>query len=373
MSWFHCGHCAALFSSPPGDELERRCTFCGKDPSLTHGILTSRSATAIPQPMLNVKMASIERPVSRKKRDGGRSKSSYLPIKLSVFWVLMLLAVVLAARWLGEKEPPREESRWSEKALTGTMADEDVANLQAALPKCRETMLAFLLAVQPEVRAQFVLNPVLMAGKVSRFYQQYPFISLDPAEIQYAGSDLLKLSDGNAIEIRWRLPDGRQVDAVFREQDGDWRLDWEHFVRYSDSPWSMFLANAGESEEEFRLLARQRSSSTEEKTGKLSVAFYAPKFATPGDVGDPSPEFLIDQGSPDGQLLERAFKEAADVKGESPFGSRLNRLDPDGMIRVRVKIRRWMDGDTKKFEVTRVAACHWLSTDESGFSETGSR
>lgn len=365
MSWFHCGHCAALFSSPPGDELERRCKFCGKDPSLIHGVSSSKSAAVVAQPILNVKMASIERPTSRKKREGISKKNNYLPIKVSIFWILMLVSIVFVARWFGQKEKPRDENRWSERALTGTMADEDVATLQAALPKCRETMLSFLLAVQPEVRAQFVLDPVQMAGKVSRFYQQYPFVALDPAQIQYAGSDLLKLSDGAAVETRWRTEDGRQVDAIFREQDGEWRLDWEHFVRFSDSPWAMFLVNAGESEEEFRLLARQRSSATEEKTGKLSVAFYAPKFATPGDVGDASPEFLIDETSADGQLLKKAFEALAEKK--SAFGSRLNRLDPDGMIRLRVKIRRWMDGDTKKFEVTRVAACHWLSTDDSGF------
>ncbi len=303
--------------------------------------------------------------MTRRKRDVTRKKNHHMQVKLGIFWALVLISIALLARWLGEREGPREESQWSDQVLTGTPADEEIATLQAAMPDCQQTLLEFLLANRPEVRAQHVYNPLVTIGKMSRFYQQFPFVQLDPEGLQFVESELLKLSDEVAVETRWKTAEGPQVDAIFREQDGEWRLDWEHFVRYSDSSWPAFLTKTGESEEEFRLLARERSSGAGRKTGKLSIAFYAPKFAEPDEVGQPSPEFLLDESSSDGQLLKQAFDAAAERR--VPFRSVLKSLDPDGMIRVRVKIRRWTTGETNQFEITQVVACHWLSTDESGF------
>ena len=36
------------------------------------------------------------------------------------------------------------------------------------------------------------------------------------------------------------------------------------------------------------------------------------------------------------------------------------------MIRVRVKVKRTELDSERKFEITRVLACHWLSTDHPG-------
>jgi hypothetical protein len=175
---------------------------------------------------------------------------------------------------------------------------------------------------------------------------------------------VLNLPGGRAIETSWNAPDGRKVDAIFREENGEWRLDWDHFVRYGDYPWSLFLAGSGPPEGEFRLLARERLADARKKADSISIVLYAPRFARPGETGFQSPEFLVPRNTRDGQLLDAAFKLAR--SGGQVFGSKLPNPNPDDMIRVRVKVRRLEQDLERKFEIAAVLACHWYSVDDPG-------
>jgi hypothetical protein len=154
------------------------------------------------------------------------------------------------------------------------------------------------------------------------------------------------------------------LDAVFINENGEWRLDWDHFVRYSKHPWPLFLAGGGSTQGEFRLLARQRLADDRKNADTLSLVFYTPQLGRPSDLGSKSPEFLVKRDSKNGRLLEAAFN--LEKSGKRAFGVNLPSNDPEGIIRVRVKVRRVDENDERHFVLEDVVACHWYSIDEPG-------
>jgi hypothetical protein len=284
-------------------------------------------------------------------------------LQLIVGWALVLALIILGANKLWH-EPTPERKQGASLAATATITDEDADVLDRAGPKCAEIFSGYLAAGTPEGRNQFVLTPIATASRMARFYGLNPLANIDPRTLRRAGESVLKLPGSPAIETYWETSDGKKLDAVFREQSGEWRLDWDHFARYSDSPWALFLSGSGKAEGEFRLLARERLAEQRKDSDTISVMLYAPRFGQPGQAGFQSPEFLVSRSSRDGQLLDAAFKLAR--RGERVFGAKLPDLNPQDMIRVRVQVRRREVDNERKFEITGVHACHWYSVDDPG-------
>lgn len=197
-----------------------------------------------------------------------------------------------------------------------------------------------------------------------QYYNLNPIPSIDPSTLQLTHSTLLDLPDGKAYEGHWATADGKLIDAVFRKEKDEWRLDWQHFSRFGDYPWALFLAGSGPDEGEFRLLARERLAEERKHKKTISIVLYAPRFGIPRETGFQSSGFLIARDQPDGQLLDSAFKLLR--SGGMAFNSEMPNIDPEDMIRVRVKVRRFAGDDGNEFEVTSVIACHWLSVDAPG-------
>ena len=63
-------------------------------------------------------------------------------------------------------------------------------------------------------------------------------------------------------------------------------------------------------------------------------------------------------------MLQAAFSELKNKK--RPFNAKLANHDPEGMIRVRVKIRRSGEADSRAFKIVELKAFHWYSSDLSG-------
>jgi hypothetical protein len=108
----------------------------------------------------------------------------------------------------------------------------------------------------------------------------------------------------------------------------------------------------------------RRNVAAKDKDTTISLVLYAPRFGQPLETGFQSPEFLVTRNSPEGKLLEAAFR--MEEEGKPVFGSKLRNLHPEGMIPVRVKVRRSEANAARDFEITGVTACHWYSEAESG-------
>jgi hypothetical protein len=191
-----------------------------------------------------------------------------------------------------------------------------------------------------------------------------PPVFIDYANLTLKSSAVIHLSKGRAIETQWSFKDNRVIDVVFMQVNGQWRLDWEHYTRYSYYSLVSFLAEKGNEFGEFRLLARERLAEERKDKDSLSIMFYTPQFGYPGNTGFSSPEFIVPRKSKNGRLLDAAFK--LERSGQRPFDVKLRKIDPDGLIRVRVRIRRVGEGTDRRFELQDVVACHWYSSDEPG-------
>jgi hypothetical protein len=284
-------------------------------------------------------------------------------LKLIAGCVLLVLAIVLGGGFVMSLSPASKTPVAKAPEDNGP-TQEEAALLNEASPPAHRQFSGFLSVGTPEARNQFVFNPIITASRMARFYDLNPMVNIAPEALTHLKSAVLYLPVGRAIETLWKTADGRRIEAVFVEQDNEWRLDWDHFVRFSTYPWALFLAGSGEEEGEFRLLARQRLAEERKDADAISIVLYAPRFGLANETGFQSPEFLVKRDTRNGQLLDAAFK--LEKTGGRVFGLNLPNENPEGLIRVRVKIRRIKDDSGSRFELVEVLACHWYSTDDPG-------
>jgi hypothetical protein len=306
----------------------------------------------------------------RKKRSVRKRRKSRFMLKLVLGWTTVLAVIVIGARQLFPEEDTENIAPPVSAKKQEVISDEDMLLLDENLQKCSDVFAGFLQAGVPEQRNQYVLSPVTTASRMALFYSMNPLPVIQPDTLTPTANAILKLPGGKAIETLWTTQDGRRMDVVFREESGEWKIDWDHFARFSDYPWSLFLAGNEEAEGEFRLLARERLAEERKKEESISVVLYAPRFGRPEESGFQSPEFLVSRRSRDGQLLDAAFELARQKK--TIYQSKLPDLNPDGMIRVRVKVKRSEVNMERKFEITKVIGCHWYSVDDPGVVPTPS-
>jgi hypothetical protein len=304
-------------------------------------------------------------PVGVKRKRLKHSRATRWVVKILCGWVLMIGAIVaLSSRlWDWDKEVGAQTR--SKDALMGRRGtDEDSAMLQRGINPCGQTLSGFLGARTPEERSQFVRKPLETIGRMARYYALNPAVIADPADLSIDQFSILHLGEERAISILWRMADGRIFDSVFFLEKGEWRLDWDHFVRYSDHPWALFLSGGGADVGEFRLLARERLAHDRRQTSEIGIVFYSPRSGAPGDTGAPSPEFLLSRDSEEGRLLVAAFAELEAKR--RPFDDKTLTHDPEEMIRLRVRVRREDTPEGDRFVLEKIVACHWMGIDDPG-------
>lgn len=359
QSWFHCGRCGALFQSTLGERDDRVCTECGNNPSLG---LEPPPAATIPQPMLepSPEMEASDRG-SRSKR---HRKHNGLMLKLVIGWIVLLLLILGGTQYYLRRNAAPDRPITQISPEQETISEEDAILLRDASGLCAQAITSFFQSETPEQSLQFVLNPTNIAVKMARFTEFNTTVKIDPGSLRLTDNAVVHFPDKRGIQLLWRSQEGRVYDATFLEQNGEWRLDWEQFVRFSETPWALFLAGSGPDTGEFRLLARERLSEERKNETTISLVLYAPRFGHPNETGYQSPEFLVPRDSHDGRILEAAFE--LGKSGGLPFDVKLPSINPEGIIRVRAKVRRVQEGVERHFELQEIVVAHWYATDAPG-------
>ncbi len=357
ISWFHCGRCGSLFQSPTRVSHQRLCTVCGRSPWPEDSTLQRIKKTTESQ---------VPAPAHGSERKGKKKlKYRYLNGWV-IFCMVSTLAVLLVLPMVLRMQNFQNEPSFSsvKKEAVSTVVADDAAFLNQFAPLCHQTLSGFLSAMTPEGRSQFVMSPISEVARMANFYQLNSLPSIDPQALKIDQAAVLRLPGGRAIETSWKTTDGLQLNAVFVLEDSEWRLDWKHYASYCDYPWPMFLAGGGQSEGEFRLLARERLAEERQGADTISLVFSAPQLGKLSETSVKSPEFLVPRDSKSGRLLTTAFQRAKE--GKLAFGVDLKAIYPEGLIPVRVKLRRIDDVDGRRFELVDVIACHWYSVDAPG-------
>lgn len=346
-----------MFQATAGEASDRVCTSCGRDPSLGVDSLP-------PAPALAAHSAVPSRPELPEPPKIPSAETQERPLDDQAHgWLVFLLAVLSGARWLQNKDPAKKPAV-AVKSASESPSLEDVALLDNGMPQVHPAFAGFLDARTPEARAQFVIRPSVTIGRMARFYNLNSWVPIDRRALFLTARAVISLPAGKMIETQWASAEGQQMDAVFANEEGEWRLDWDHFARASDYPWALFLAGSGDDEGEFRLLARERLAKQRASEDTISLALYAPRFGYSGESGSPSPEFLIPRSSQSGRLLAAAFELKRNEK--RAFGVKLPDIDPSELVRVRVKVRRVEQGSERRFELDEIIATHWYATDAPG-------
>lgn len=367
QSWYHCGHCGALFESSLGVDNERTCTECQRKPGT--GVLPAETGRA-PERELSVFEKQGKTLDEGGQRAVRKKRKKSIMMRVILAWMILMSLFVLM-KVNGAREAAARKARLSnagqDNLAEGTMADERIALLSQALPDCHRALAGFLTGGTPEIRNQFVADPIATAGKMAIFYQGNAFPRVDARDLKRVGQEPVRVGDEWVIEIRWQGAEGVEFDSVFRRDGATWKLDWEHFSRYGGHPWALFLAGEGPEEAEFRLLARKMTVGGEAERGgsRLRFALLSPVFGNPSETGMESPEMVVNRRSDEGLLLQAAFD--AKESGQKLFGGTMEPMEPEGLVRVRVRIKRGEFGGVRSFSLEEVVACHWINADEVGF------
>jgi hypothetical protein len=289
-------------------------------------------------------------------------------LRIVVAWAVLMSLAIWRHHHRSELDKERQNRIPRDVYLAdGTLADERVAMLNSALPQCYHALAGFLNAGTPEARNQFVADPIGKAGTIAVFYSLNPFPSVDVKRLRRIDQELMKVGGEWMIGTRWQEgDDGAIYDAVFRRESGVWMLDWDHFSRYSDYPWVLFLAGDGPEKAEFRLLARKVTGVDGSGRGDsgLRFALHSPILGKALGKGS-APVFVVDRSSDVGLLLQAAFD--ANHDGKHLFDSKMEQMEPEGLIRVRVVVKRSEVGGVMRCELEKVIACHWIDRDDPGF------
>lgn len=364
-SWFHCGHCGSLFRATLGRDVRRACQNCGHDPSLgvkPLAIRGSEEEVAGPaRPDVSSTGATRER---HKKR---RRKKSAPLLVLIVGWSFVMAGIIVFSNhyW---KKPDRRDKASIQDAPEQSLSHDEIRMLNQHVEVVEAVVKHVVASTTPETISPYVLDAPSTFTDIARYYPMNPGVQILEPALQREDISIIRLPEGPAIEARWIHEDGRHVEAVFRMENDELRLDWHHFVRFSDVPWQLFLSGGGPDLAQFRLLARRRLTRMvldDASARPLSIEFFAPRFGDPGHLGPASPPFDLDRDGELARKLTAAFDQSRG--GIRPFGSLLPPMEADDeVIRVRVTVRRTGARGDHQFELVELHACHWLQHDDPG-------
>jgi hypothetical protein len=347
-AWFHCARCGALFRASAVPDERGPCPDCGGDP-------VSGGETGAPAPVrIRRKVRKPREGAGKSKRHRHRKRKARALMIFVIAWGLLLglSAIAMKRIW----PDARVDTSVVDEVVTGGQAMEDARLIQDQLSPCGSRLRSFLAASDIGGRSPHVLRADSILPEMARALRHEPiFASTEPLTVEsYA---VVHTPAGRAIETMWKREDGKRVEAVFFEENGEWKIDWHAFTRASSEPWAQFLSGKGKGEGTFRVLARERIGANGRDPRFIGLVLYAPRPGHPGEAVSPSPEIRVERGTPEGRLLEEAF--AARQNGLGPFGSRLVAEDPDDMIRLHVRLTREGE-DERIYQITELLACHWM-------------
>ncbi|WP_411825813.1 hypothetical protein [Luteolibacter sp. AS25] len=353
LSWYHCGHCGQLFRSELGEKYSRACAHCGKK---THIKLQSSAEQpeTVAIPLFETEASSHS--TDRKKRNLGI-------LKVVLIWlVLMTIALLIHRYFRGlaiEEEMAELEVLKQQKR---EVVERDRKILEESLASCHQALVG-LISADLKDKTQFIWNPTESSKGFEHTFESGKFSLLDVNEIQRVSEETFQIEGETFIETHWMQSGLGEFDAVFRKDNGKWKLDWKHFSRASDFDWISLIEEDGEVDGEMRVLAKITETDNDHQTMKIAV--FPNGFLDPVELPEEPIVFAVDQSSDEGLLI----KAAVDLKKAGRSAFRRNAISPKttDVVRVRARIRRVRVGDIVKIELKQVVACHWIDSGVVGF------
>lgn len=290
---------------------------------------------------------------SRTETRQARKKARYL-MYFVLGWVVLLtaLAVTMKRIWPTVARVPSPEY----VAKDGRPTEDDIRLLQVNLEKASGQFSEFMQAPDVGSRALHVLRSEQTVPRMGRYYARNPQLPLQGGT-NLALQNVIHTPAGPAIETIWKRGNGDLLEAVFFEEKGEWKLDWDAFVRCGTEAWGPFLAGTGDGEGTFRVLARERIGADGRSDEYISLVLYEQRSGHPEEAVQPSPEIRVTRATALGRAIQAAFD--AKAKNLGAFQGKASAGDPRGMVRLNLRIRR-SGGSEREFHIEELLAPHWL-------------
>jgi hypothetical protein len=349
-AWFHCSRCGALFRAAADADQRGLCPECGGDPVAGDEVAESPAPTRIRRKVRKPKERSGH---SKKQHRHGRSKAR----SLAIFVILWGITLGATAVWLKKRSSAASDATSVVDAETiGGQAMEDSRLLHDQSQQCGKRFAQFLSATDIGGQSPHVLRADKILPEMARALQFNPIFPVEGA-ITPVFYQVIHTPAGRAIEMMSKQEDGKQVEAVFFEEEGEWKIDWHAYTRAGSEPWPLFVSGKGKGEGEFRLLARERIGADGRDPEFIGLVLYASRPGHPGEAVSPSPEIRVPRASEMGRAIVDAFTARAQDLGS--FGSGVVKYDPDAMIRLHVRVTR--EGEEERvFHISELIATHWM-------------
>lgn len=270
----------------------------------------------------------------RKRRKKTKREKNKPMVFFLLGWVCIVVLVFVLFFTRNSEDSDRDDDR--EVDVTETRDREFVAAHQDELFRLFNE---YVFAPTMKGREQFIGRSSEMALPFSRYYREHSF-SVPAAPIKVVGANVIEVSKDPlvlAIEQVWVDAEGRLFGTTHYFDGQGWKLDWESYAPYSEMSWARFLADLGGQEGEFRLLVRKRKSRDESK--RFVLSFYRPPVFTEPEkefLKSESPEVEVETDSELGKEFLRLWSEFND--GKFPLDSMLSSLDPEGFMRITVRM-----------------------------------
>lgn len=310
-----------------------------REPSSVHEMVLGEGVeyehTEIPPGEDEVVLKDGTRMVRRKKRKKEKDKHRKLYFFLTL-WLGIAAAIVVIVQLNKDVDDGPSggngDGQIDEKA-------QQLIFLRKHMPEISQNFSRFIRATEDDDRIQEIDFSSLLASKFSRFHQAQS-IPVPRGRLSSLARNVLVLKRDPfvpAVEVIWRDEEGQFFESVHVWDGTSWKLDWEHFARYSNVPWTLFRSKlGGKKEGEFRLLMRKRQVMRE--SSYFSLLFYEePSLGVEEDQrkalqASESEEVIVKLRTDLGKQLTELFKQKENEN--RPYDSILGERDPNMMIRV---------------------------------------
>ncbi|NNM28302.1 MAG: hypothetical protein HKO57_02180 [Akkermansiaceae bacterium] len=277
-----------------------------------------------------------------------------------------MIVLFVRNRITGEEAPQVNQAELDERRREQAEKAEVNDYLRRQIPECRDVLDRFFRAGDAAERAQSVYDPVRVTPYMAAYYRHNP-PRRPSGVLKPLLTNLYVDDDQRAIETVWADPGGDEMEMVFIRDQGQWKIDWEAFVRYSTAEWLLFITGSPR-EGEFRVYMRRIELSQQAgREPMFGLKFYPASYDSRIRSRGESDTVLVPRDGEVGQRLQQLFT----VSGQSPDvgDSKLAERDPEDLYRVRVRLA-WKDGrdGNPYLSLQNLVAANWYA---EGFEDIG--
>lgn len=376
--YYHCDNCDSIFESSSSAVSQLSCPYCGH--------IIAGSYTAPPETdfeadsaLSDIDDGGVSNDIAHdQNHDFNRSSGAEQVVRedpavaqkkreahhmklISISWIVFVVLVVTVVIYFNSSSDRFTGNTTSSQLDSGKQIDAERQELKLSLPKCMTVVKRFLNAETASAKAQFVYDGVRLSREMEDYYSGQADLRPSLLQVRPIVYHALHIAGSQAIGTVCQTDTGERFEAIFILDDGEWKIEWKSFVRYSERDWALFKTGADGDEADFRLYMRVMDVREDLAAGDVLVQFYKPDiFRGHMFDGYASDVIRVPAYSGQGKLLRGLIERSAAAEDEDLVGMQISEFDPKQLYRVRVRMKLGLNAKQQpEVNLVRLIANHW--------------